>query len=160
MLNKILNGIKFIPKKISEYFKHEGKGSKRKKIWAVFALLIVILLLVVCCSKTGFDIERSPRLNMVQIERLLYTSNVCDEQWKEDVEILIARLTNEAEELERLGHNNFRMLQLEVARRFQELIDYLRENETQYPPEILVENIRFVYEGYRTYFFDNISGGR
>lgn len=151
--------MKKIFRNIKDFFitlKHDK--SKRKK----FIIILVILLsltttLIYFINRNQFNINRNPRVNMVLIQRYIYSSDVCDEDWVEGVTNLINTLEYEADHL--TDFNNFRMLQLNIARNFQDIIDYLIAYNRTIAPEVLVDNIRFSYMAYRNYFFDNIVGG-
>ena len=124
-------------------------------------VLIILLLLLHACTKTKkYDLNKEPKINMVLINKVITNSNVCDENWIREVETLIKKLDKETTEMKKIDNDkieDFIILQNEVKRNLQELVDYIKTNETM-NKEVLVDNIKTSYIAYKDYYNKYLGG--
>jgi len=145
--------------------------SENKKRKIVISLLIIILLFLLMrsCSKNGdendYDIKKDPKVNIVTINNIIVTSNVCDDAWIKKTESLIKKLDKDMKAIKKIKTedkkykkklNEFIILQDEVKKQLEELLAYVKTNETM-NKETLVDNISLTYEAYKNYYMNNLA---
>ena len=147
--------------------KEEGSKTKRNILIILGVLIIIIILLLLhACNNNKYNINKNPRVNMVTINKIIATSDVCDESWLEQTNKLINTLEKETKDIKDIKSNDskykekladFATLQNELKNQLQELVTYIESNETM-NKETLVDNIDFSYKAYKDYYQKELGG--
>jgi|GEM_PF-3144906 len=160
-------------KKWNELSNEEKKKRKRK--------ILILLILIICIflfvglryfSTDGYRLSKNSKANIVYVEKLIYTGNICNQEWIDEVKILINILNNDAKDIKGIESknneylqklNNFSALHKELAKALEELIIYIdNENKENLSISnldniILVNNVKNTYQNYKKYYNNEIA---
>jgi hypothetical protein len=151
-----------------------NENKKRKIVIGLLIIIILFLLLHSCnkiSNKDNYDIKKDPKVNMITINNIIVTSNVCDGKWIKKTNKLIKKLEKDSKAIKKIKTDDkkyqkkldeFVILQNEVKKNLKEMLDFIETNETL-NKETLVDNITLTYNAYKNYyvkFLNKKAGGK
>lgn len=147
---------------------NEEEKEKRKKILCLLLIVIIFLFIIwffFLRSTKDYNINREAKVNIIKIDRVITSSNVCDEKWISDVKKLIKKLDKESIYLSKLKTDDksykkkikeFISLQEQLEENLDDIIKYLDDYD-YLDNKILVSNLKHTYQNYKQYYENNIE---
>jgi len=152
-----------------------NQKNRRKKLLIVLLLFLfalsAIIIGITLLEKQQYKINKNPKVNIVYIEKLIYESNVCNEDWLKNVNQISRVLKEEADELKNIEITNkdykerienFSILHKELANNLEALAQYIKTTNqdnlvlSNLDSDILVKNVQLTYENYKNYYNNEI----